>query len=399
MQSPPLQIADALQQLSQSDALRELESRLTAQNAFNLFDAIGVSNQELRHSDFLAFLLRPNEAHGLGDTFLKWFLGHALAQSPAPPISRDTLNAWDLSDADVQREWNNVALFITSEENRLAVVVENKIDTSEHSDQLVRYKQIAEAHGYSGPDKKLLCLYLTPRGIKSSHADYLPLGYAAICAHLETVSRRGAFVSAKSADIEIIVQHYTRMLRRKIVGDPEIIKLCHELYGKHQAAFERVFAEVKNKEIQKDTTNQLIEWIGDAAGLEVVGSKFYDGISISFFGPSSWTNEKALLRNELTKWIIYLQTETYRNGKVIIQGVIAPCERTLRTRLRRTVEIGLQVPVPDKGYAVFYTYPLRDADSGLATSSTDLYKAWQEWVETEGPKFAALIQPGDFPAA
>ena len=50
MQTPPSQIADALRQLSESDALHELENRLAAQNAFNLFDAIGVSNEELRHS-------------------------------------------------------------------------------------------------------------------------------------------------------------------------------------------------------------------------------------------------------------------------------------------------------------------------------------------------------------
>ncbi len=33
---------------------------------FNIFEAIGAVRMELRHSDFLAFLLDPNQSHGLG---------------------------------------------------------------------------------------------------------------------------------------------------------------------------------------------------------------------------------------------------------------------------------------------------------------------------------------------
>src|SRR3954454_8015648 len=41
---------------------------------FNIFEAIGVVRQELRHSDFLAFLLDPRQNHGLGDTFVRRLL-------------------------------------------------------------------------------------------------------------------------------------------------------------------------------------------------------------------------------------------------------------------------------------------------------------------------------------
>ena len=34
--------------------------------AFNLFEAIGAVRGELRHSNFLAFLLSPTRPHGLG---------------------------------------------------------------------------------------------------------------------------------------------------------------------------------------------------------------------------------------------------------------------------------------------------------------------------------------------
>ncbi|HEU5368889.1 MAG TPA: PD-(D/E)XK nuclease family protein [Ktedonobacterales bacterium] len=48
--------------------LERLEALL---ERFNIFEAIGAVRQEVRHSDFLAFLLTPQQNHGLGDAFLK----------------------------------------------------------------------------------------------------------------------------------------------------------------------------------------------------------------------------------------------------------------------------------------------------------------------------------------
>ena len=40
-------------------------------SGLNIFEAVGLDRQEIRHSNFLAFLLRPQESHGLSDAFLK----------------------------------------------------------------------------------------------------------------------------------------------------------------------------------------------------------------------------------------------------------------------------------------------------------------------------------------
>ena len=37
----------------------------------NVFEVLKVSQYEIRHSNTLAWLLNPNENHGLGDSFLK----------------------------------------------------------------------------------------------------------------------------------------------------------------------------------------------------------------------------------------------------------------------------------------------------------------------------------------
>ncbi len=43
-------------------------------NRFNIFVALGITQQEIRHSNFLGWLLDPNETHGFGNAFLIRFL-------------------------------------------------------------------------------------------------------------------------------------------------------------------------------------------------------------------------------------------------------------------------------------------------------------------------------------
>ncbi len=47
-------------------------------SGLNIFEAAGLYRQEIRHSTFLAFLLNPQEDHGLGDAFLKRIIQKAL---------------------------------------------------------------------------------------------------------------------------------------------------------------------------------------------------------------------------------------------------------------------------------------------------------------------------------
>lgn len=62
--------------------LEHLESLLYR---FNIFEATGFIRQELRHSDFLAFLLNPQGSHSLRDAFVKRLLKRVLASGGIPP--------------------------------------------------------------------------------------------------------------------------------------------------------------------------------------------------------------------------------------------------------------------------------------------------------------------------
>lgn len=52
----------------------DLEALEGLSEQFNIFEAVGVLRQELRHSDFLAFLLDPRQNHRLGDAFVQRLL-------------------------------------------------------------------------------------------------------------------------------------------------------------------------------------------------------------------------------------------------------------------------------------------------------------------------------------
>ena len=74
---------------------------------FNIFEAVGAVRQEVRHSDFLAFLLNPQQNHGLSDEFLACFLQKTLqaAGQGSSPVALLDLALWDLEATEVRREW------------------------------------------------------------------------------------------------------------------------------------------------------------------------------------------------------------------------------------------------------------------------------------------------------
>ncbi|MGI8911979.1 MAG: PD-(D/E)XK nuclease family protein [Rubrobacteraceae bacterium] len=229
--------------------LERLEALL---DRFNIFEAVGMERQEIRHSKFLAFLLDPNESHGMGDAFEKRLLQRAVMDSPnAPaPVTPIELSLWDFGQMDVRQEWQHIDIFLLDERNRLAVIIENKIGTGEHGDQLDRYY---EAVREQYPDYRLLALYLTPGGDEPSHPEYLPVDYRAVCEILDGLAKSRASVT--EPDLRVLITHYTEMLRRHIVGDSEIARLSQQIYQKHQRAIDLIY---EHRFAQREAIRKLL---------------------------------------------------------------------------------------------------------------------------------------------
>mgnify|MGYP001362130547 CR=1 FL=1 len=163
--------------------LERLEALLAE---FNIFEAVGAVRQELRHSDFLAFLLDPTGNHRLGDAFLKRLLKHVLAGVSDTPVNAVEIDAADLDSAVVQREWQNIDILISDPVNRLVCAIENKIGSAEHSDQLHRYRETVYRHF---PATRAIFIFLTPEGDLPKGDAYLALSYEDLAEIVDAVRR------------------------------------------------------------------------------------------------------------------------------------------------------------------------------------------------------------------
>jgi hypothetical protein len=236
--------ASFLDRLVDASDLANLESQL---NQFNIFEAVGMVKQEIRHSRFLAFLLDPAQSHQLGDTFLKTFLQQVFTTANVTPPNVDDIRTTSLIDTKVHWEWNYIDILILCPACKLVCAIENKVDSGEHSNQLQRYWQVVQAH-FSDYHKYFV--FLTPTGMppqgKSDQQDWLPYSYSEIANQVDS------FVESSACQIDpevsILMQHYSSLIRRHLMEESDIAQLCRQIYYRHQDALDLVFKHRPNRE-------------------------------------------------------------------------------------------------------------------------------------------------------
>lgn len=308
--------------LVEDEALERLETIL---DEFNPFEAMRWTRQELRHSAFLRWLLDPSETHGLQSYFLRSFLKWA-ARTPDSSPTRPTvidLDAWKLQDTQVVAEWESVDIFIRDDDERFLAVIENKVDTSEHSQQLARYRSMVEGRF---PQYKRLFVYLTPVGEEPSDDAYIPISYNDLASLIAEVIRRKA--DQLNSAVRDFVQHYVEMLRRRIVEDSEIQELCRRIYSKHRRALDVLFENRPDRasdvsEFVQSLVGESKELILDAASKSA--NRFIPK-QLDFLPKvgDGWTRSKRL---------ILFQVENM-SGTLLLKAVLGPGPKEVREQIR-----------------------------------------------------------------
>jgi PD-(D/E)XK nuclease superfamily len=252
---------------------------------FNIFEALRAVRQEARHSAFLAYLLDATQNHGLGDAFPRRLLQKALASANTSPVplSPVDLDVWSLNELVVLREWHSIDILLLDEPHHLAVIIENKIDSSEHSDQLRRYLELVKQYF---PEWNILGLYLSPEGDAPSHEAYIPIDYLAVCETVERLIESRS--STVSGDVRILMAHYAQMLRRHIVAESEIAELCRRIYRKHQRALDLIYEYRPDQ--QASIRQTLEELVQKSEGLTLDHSSK----SYVLFAPTGWDKSAEL---------------------------------------------------------------------------------------------------------
>lgn len=274
----------------------ELESIESHLRQFNIFETLGITRRELTHSNFLAFLLDPNQLHRLGDTFLRHFLQKVtVADRDSSPIGVIDLATWSLHAVEVRREWQQIDILLIDESHDFVVIIENKIGSGEHSNQLARYlSTVRDAF----PSARVMALFLTPDASMPTDRQYIPVGYDLIVEAVEAVAERG--LPTLDPALQTLMTHYCLMLRRHVVTNSEIAELCARIYKKHGRALDLIFEHRLDQ--QSQIRDYLVELIHDTPGIVFDQSPKKEHIQFAvpdwdepWMLTSNWTPSKRVL--------------------------------------------------------------------------------------------------------
>lgn len=307
-----------------NDELRQLEQLLAG---FNLFETLGNVRREERHSDFLAFLLGPAQPHGFEEGFLRGFVQAALSAEPETPSTIRRIDAalFDLSEARVEREWNNIDVMVTCASERFVLLIENKIDTGEHSDQLRRYLEVVRGRF---PGWSILPVFLTREGQPASHSNYHPVSYSDV--HSVLNGLWGKLGNSLPPDVEVAVRHYLQMLERHIMDDTPIAVLARKIYARHTRALDIIFEH--RPDAQEAIRRELVSLIEATEGTRLV----YASKAYIQFVPVAWDSVETLREGSDGSWVKspeILRFEFKQQGGLSLHLMVGPGEDSLRSRL------------------------------------------------------------------
>ena len=256
---------------------RDFEQLASAIEVFCPFDAVGMDRQEIRHGFFLRYILDPQRPHGFGADCLRafmWAAASAMRDDETTAIRALDVHLMDLDSAIVDREYKSIDLLIQVPAERVVLAVELKIDASEHSGQLGRYRAAVEKDFPADEGWRQIFLFLTKRGDAPSETDgagWQTLPLETVADMLEGVSEKGG----GHPDARMMLNAYVSMLRRRHLTDQRMEDLARNLWREHREALEFLMTRRPNAAsnvlvMLLENQIQVAEALSEAAGIEIV---------------------------------------------------------------------------------------------------------------------------------
>ena len=227
-----------------------LSARLSS---FNIFNVLKIAEWEIRHSNVLAWLLDPQETHGLGDRFLRRFLSRLLLDRDDfhVPFSAVDLELMPLENIEVLREERGIDVVVLCRGAvRWSLLIENKIRAGEAEGQLGRYRREVEELNPAAP---VLPVYLTVDGDEPSAdgklAGFVPVSYG------QVIDISGPIIEQNRSRIPpaaaLLLDDWLTVLGRLTMKDQALIDLCRQIYRRHRDALELIVTYGKTSELSE----------------------------------------------------------------------------------------------------------------------------------------------------
>jgi hypothetical protein len=386
----------ALEALLASDEFAQLRVIAAAVPSFNLFDVASLGHREEVHTRLLSFLLDPRREHGLGDVFARTFTAAALGEA----------QRWEGKGFIVYREWpfsdsagrGRIDLLLVDYDACRALIIENKIRSGEHGDQLSRYWQaIQQRFGHLA----LTGIFLSIAGSQPSDSRYTAVNYKEVCAICE-----GFLTNAQLAllpETRDLLGHYVQLLRRDFVGEnDEVRALCHRIFREHPRALKLLLANQPDPDAQ---LHELLRRCLSEPSLYVFRDRPDFG-EISAV-PQSWLQLNGLQAKqaEYHEWLLFFVAERLsKQQRAVVRLYL---ERVPRTPWGRLYEHAAEYGEPFRPFAynerwdVLYEHTLLRADEyQLPQEQREplVLERWQGFVDGDLPRltdvFAELLAGG-----
>lgn len=212
----------------------------TLYNEKSILEILGVSRRELSHSYFFFWFLNPKETHGLNDfairklfeiLFLSKFWGKY-----EDTISSDELltGNYEIERTKITREYNfgkngrvdlviEIDLICNKSSEKIRLVIENKVISSEGKDQTNRYY---EYFSHSKDDYKNIYIYLTPistldleelSAVECDNDNFIQINYQSILDYII----EPALYKNISQDTKYLLEQYIQTLSQPTYTDDE----------------------------------------------------------------------------------------------------------------------------------------------------------------------------------
>lgn len=212
-----------LQKLLEDARFLKYHRAVVKPRTFNPFDVLRYSDYEIRHSNVLAWLLQPDETHGIGGAFIRDFTtalnDEARRQNMAPvPVP----SSFEADNIRVERELHHVDITLFFENERTVVAIENKTAETapEHAEQVRGYEEtLRETYKRKYGEIRSVLLTTSPEPGASGDG-FIHMSWTRIQDIVNAIRERERFQSEEGERVRAFLGQYLEIVGR-LTAQPE----------------------------------------------------------------------------------------------------------------------------------------------------------------------------------
>ncbi len=245
-------VEEAKERLLALEKELDLISRAREQK-ISVFDAAGMMTQEIKHSAFFAWLLNPKKPHELGALFLQKFcrelLNYRINLNGNDILNRDIIehaldgheamygdsNLFVGTEQVLVNKDSRIDILIASPAAKIVIVIENKVFSDMHDDQLSRYEKEIAAHS-EYKDYNKVFVYLTPFGAPPFDEHWSSFDYGKIIDIVNEIYKSLPKTN-KNGRLRFLLEDYMDLVNTNILKEnKELRSLCRRILREHEYA-------------------------------------------------------------------------------------------------------------------------------------------------------------------